>query len=135
MSLSRLAGGGPCSWMELTGTSYMHWSKSAHRSLRPAGRLTRMPPTSCTPWMRTSDRTEERRLCRRTRGLRSYKLHRGGSGGGLETSRGGAGVGSPQPESWTGSAAASARTLRAGVYALLDWHNLPVHATRLLRLE
>jgi hypothetical protein len=42
---------------------------------------------------------------------------------------------SPQPESWTGGGAASARTRRAEVYALLDWDNLPGRATRLLRLE
>ncbi len=49
------------------------------------------------------------------RSQRSYKLHSGGS--------------------WTGSGAARARTRRAGVYALLDWDNLPDRATRLLRLE
>ncbi len=41
--------------------------------------------------------------------------------------------GSPHPESWTGGGAARARTRRAGVYALLDWDNLPGRATRLLR--
>jgi hypothetical protein len=40
--------------------------------------------------------------------------------------------GSSQPESWTGGGAASARTRRAGVYAPLDWDNLPGRATRLL---
>ncbi len=49
------------------------------------------------------------------RSQRSYKLHSGGS--------------------WTGSGAARARTQRAGVYALLEWDNLPDRATRLLRLE
>jgi hypothetical protein len=56
---------------------------------------------------------------------RSYRLHRGGSGGGLETSHGGASGGqgasghrgSLQQESWTGGGAARARTQRAGVYA------------------
>ena len=77
------------------------------------------------------------------RSRRSYRLHSGGSGGGLETSRGGAGGGpgagghrgSPQPESRTGGGAASARTRRAGVCAPLDWGKLPGRATRLLRLE
>jgi hypothetical protein len=38
---------------------------------------------------------------------------------------------SPQLESWTGGRAARARTLRAGVYAPLDWDNLSGLATRL----
>ncbi len=56
----------------------------------------------------------------RTGSRRSYRLHSGGSGGGLETSRGGAGGGtgagghrgSPQPEAWTGGSDSESRSLR-----------------------
>jgi hypothetical protein len=43
--------------------------------------------------------------------------------------------GSQRPESWTGGGANRAQTRRAGVYALLDWHNLPGRVTHLLRLD
>ena len=117
-------------------------------------RLGYTPPTRSTPGLGTSGAAEERRHWRRTRGRRSYKLHtaaapvedrgrRGGSTGGGPGAarrrrwRTGAGghQGSPQPESWTGGGADRARTRRAGVYALLDWPNLPGRVTRLLRLE
>jgi hypothetical protein len=90
---------------------------------------------------------------------RSYKLHISGCSTLLEASCGGISGGpelaelqatqwrrrkrteagghrgSPQPESRTGGGAARARTRRAGVYAPLDWDNLPGRATRLLQLE
>ena len=86
---------------------------------------------------------------------RSYKLHIGGIGGGP----GAGGVTgytvAALVEDWRRRAAApveerepadiegarsrrhgpAARTRRAGVYAPLDWDNLPGRATRLLRLE
>jgi hypothetical protein len=70
----------------------------------------------------------------RTRSLWSYRLHSGGSGGGLKTSRSGA-SGGPEPADIEGahSRAASARTRRAGVYALLDWDNLPAAPTGVRR--
>jgi hypothetical protein len=56
------------------------------------------PQTSCTPGLRTSDGTEERRLWRRTGGRRSYKLQSGGAGRELETSRAGASGGQEQAD-------------------------------------
>ncbi len=77
--------------------------------------------------------------------FKHYRLHSGGSGGGLETSLGGAGGGLELADIegarslGHGAAAvpgaARARTRRAGACALLDWDNLPGRATRLLRLE
>ena len=140
-------------------TSYIPWRKSSHRDLRPAGRATRIHASDSLyawAWYQRSGggAAEERRHWRRTRGRRSYKLHtaaapvedrgrRGGSTGGgpgaAQRRRRRSGAGghqeSPQPESWTGGGADRAQTRRAGVYALLDWHNLPGRVTRLLRLE
>jgi hypothetical protein len=110
--------------------TYLGGSRSTGTYGQRGARPGYTPPALSTPGLGTSGAEELRRsggtgggpgTCGATSYTRRWRRWRTGAGGHQ---------GSPRQESWTGCGADRARTRRAGVYALLDWHNLPGRVTR-----